>query len=58
MGVWTSFFSATIEQLQRAAPGWVVPTYGAFRVHEKKNPFSGAIQTVKDFDLKIARRTR
>lgn len=51
MGVTTSYFSATIEQLKAAAPGWVEPVYGAFREREMKNPFTGEVGTVSGFEL-------
>lgn len=40
MGVTTSFFAATFDELAAAAPGWVKPTYGAFSKKEAVNPFT------------------
>jgi hypothetical protein len=51
MGVTTSFFTATIEELEAAAPGWVRPRYGAFSKKEVQNPFTKEPIVVKEFEL-------
>ena len=51
MGVSTSFFSASQEQLEAAAPGWVRPKYGAFGQRETLNPFTGEETLVKQHEL-------
>src|ERR1700742_2674968 len=51
MGATTSFFSATWEQLEAAAPGWVRPTYGGFVEKELSNPFTGQKKVVTQHEL-------
>ncbi len=42
MGVRTSFFSATMDQLKAAAPGWIEPKYGEALI-EIVNPFTRVV---------------
>jgi hypothetical protein len=51
LGVTTSFFSATQEELEAAAPGWVRPRYGTFSVKEVLNPFTRTKTLVKQHEL-------
>jgi len=51
LGVTTSFFSATFEQLAASAPGWVTPNYGAFSEKEVLNPFTKEKFLLKQHEL-------
>jgi hypothetical protein len=51
LGVTTSFFSTSLEQLEAAAPGWVKPEYGAFLEKEVLNPFTRQKTIVKEHEL-------
>lgn len=51
MGVTTSFFAASWDQLRAAAPGWVVPEYGPYVEVVVENPFTGQNMRVKRCEL-------
>ena len=51
MGVATTFFPATYDELLAAAPGWVKPTYGAMTMQEIRNPFTGEKFASPQFEM-------
>lgn len=51
MGVGTTFFPATYDELLAAAPNWVKPTYGAMTMQEIRNPFTGEKHASPRFEM-------